>query len=291
MRPLLLIAVLFAACGPTNRDQTGDGGRGSGSGSGSGSGNGDGCSEAAKLVYVVDVNNELSKFDPATKTFTDVGKLGCQATFTATPFSMGVDRNAIAWVLYNDGELFRVDTANPSMCTRTTWASQQGLLMFGMGFSTNTAGGTDDTLFVAGGSDETVNTSKLATLSTASFAAMPVGNVTGWPELTGTGNAELWGWFPSNANGTSTPRVEQINKTSGIAMKTFPLTSLTGIPMAWAFAAWGGDFWIFYERGTETSTTVYQIDGMNGMIKSTTPAPGREIVGAGVSTCAPTVIL
>ena len=290
MRNLLLLAVLFAACGPTNRDLTGDA-KGSGSGSGSGSGNGDGCSDAAKLVYVVDVNNKLSKFDPATKAFTDIGPLGCHAMFGATPFSMGVDRDAIAWVLFNDGELFRVDTANPSMCTKTSWASQQGLLMFGMGFSTNTAGGTDDTLFVAGGADETNNTSKLATLSTASFSATPLGNVTGWPELTGNGNAELWGWFPSDSSGTSTPRVEQINKMTGTPMKTYPLTSLTGIPMAWAFAAWGGDFWIFYERGTETFTTVYQVNGMNGQIKGMTAAPGREIVGAGVSTCAPTVIL
>ena len=86
---------------------------------------------------------------------------------------------------------------------------------------------------------------------------------------------------------------EQIDKSSGAAIKTYKdtLTSLKGMPVAWAFAFWGGDFWIFLAKGSETSTTVYQIDGASGAIKSTTPASGRLIVGAGVSTCAPVVIL
>jgi hypothetical protein len=74
-------------------------------------------------------------------------------------------------------------------------------------------------------------------------------------------------------------------------MTTYMLPTLQGPPMAWAFAFWGGDYWIFLAKGTETNTSVYQIDGGNGNIKSTTPAPGRLIVGAGVSTCAPVVIL
>jgi hypothetical protein len=174
-------------------------------------------------------------------------------------------------------------------CTKSTWQPQPSLEVFGMGFSTDTQGGSTDTLYVAGGTDQTQSSTKFATLSTTSFTATTVGSVTGWPELTGTGNAELWGWFPSN-NG-STPRVEQINKTTGAAMKTYNLSMLAGQPMAWAFAFWGGDFWIFLERDTESSTTVYQIDGTNGTIKGMTPASGREIVGAGVSTCAPVVIL
>jgi hypothetical protein len=38
-------------------------------------------------------------------------------------------------------------------------------------------------------------------------------------------------------------------------------------------------------------TTVYQVKGDTGVITTMTAAPGREIVGAGVSTCAPVVIL
>jgi len=200
---------------------------------------------------------------------------------------MGVDRDAVAWVLYNTGELFRVDTSTLA-CTKSNWVTQQGLDVFGMGFSSNTAGSTDDTLYIAGGADPLgASSAKLATLSTQSFTATAVGNITGWPELTGTGNAELWGWFPDAA----APRVEQIDKTSGAAVKTYPLSQLAGTPTAWAFAFWGGDFWIFLERDTDSATTVYQIDGANGTVKGMTPTGTRRVVGAGVSTCAPVVIL
>lgn len=298
MRTIVVLAAFLIACGPNERNPGSGGGGGggggggpdSGGGGGSGSDNEDGCSDAAKLVYVVDSNNKFSKFDPATKTFTDIGNLACPAMGGATPFSMGLDRDAVAWVLYSSGELFRVDTTNLD-CTKSTWASSNGLIQFGMGFSTNMQGGTEDTLFVAGGTSPTGGNSTLATLSTQTFTATNVGTVTGWPELTGTGNAELWGWFPSDALGFSTPRVEQIDKTNGAALKTYNLPALKGAPTAWAFAFWGGDFWIFLAKGTEANTTVYQIDGMTGMQKGTTPAPGRTIVGAGVSTCAPVVIL
>src|SRR5690606_14665404 len=197
------------------------------------------------------------------------------------------------WVLYSDGSLYRVDTTMPNLpCTKSTWAPQQGLTVFGMGFSTDAQGGTEDTLYVAGGAaTQTGSSATLATLSTQTFTASTIGSVSGWPELTGTGSAELWGWFPSDALGQGTPRVEQIDKATGAAVKTFTLQDLAGPPAAWAFAFWGGDFWIFLQKGLEASTTVYQIDGTNGSMKGSTPAPGRVIVGAGVSTCAPIVIL
>ena len=284
-----LTAVLslgLVACGPGGRDDgTGDD-DGNGSGSGSGSGNAEGCSDAAKLVYVVDTSNRFSKFDPMTKTFTDLGFLSCPANGNQ-PFSMSVDRNAVAWVLYTNGKIYRVDSTSLA-CTESTWSTQGSLFEFGMGFSSNTAGSTEDTLFIAGGSDPlTDTTSQLATLSTQTFTASPVGTVTGWPELTGTGSAELWGWFPDE----NSPRVEQINKTTGAALKTYPLPGLAGLPLAWAFAFWGGDFWIFLERDTDSATIVYQIDGATGAVKGMTNTGTREIVGAGVSTCAPTVIL
>ena len=256
-------------------------------GTGGDGGNADTCSDASKLVYVVDSNNTLSKFDPMTKTFTDLGTLNCPAGFLATPFSMSIDRDTNAWVLYSDSKLYKVNTTN-LMCTATSWSTQLGLTQFGMGFSTETAGGTQDTLFVAGGSGPTVPTSTLATLSTTNMTASGRGTVQGWPELTGTGSAELWGFFPS-AGGA---RIEKLDKSTGSALMTFNLPpTLAGEPMAWAFAAWGGDFWIFLMKGSDIQTTVYQVGGTTGQIKGMTSAPSRRIVGAGVSTCAPTVIL
>lgn len=283
MRTSVALALALIACGPDGRDD-GTGGGGSGSGSGSGSGNED-CSDAAKLIYVVDSNNTFSRFDPMTKTFTDIGTLSCPTG--GTPFSMSVDRDAVAWVLFTDDKIYRVDTTNLN-CTSTSWTTQGGLSAFGMGFSSNTAGSTDDTLFIAGGSDPFINsTSALASLNTQTMQSTPLGTVTGWPELTGTGNAELWGWFPD----VSQPRVEQINKATGAPVESHSLPTLAGTPLAWAFAFWGGDFWIFLIKDFEVSTTVHQVDRATGAIKGSTPTTGREIVGAGVSTCAPTIIL
>jgi hypothetical protein len=289
----LVLLAAAAACGPNDRSRPGGSGNGADGGNGgsnAGSGNEDGCSDAAKLVYVVDENYTFSQFDPSTKSFTDLGRLSCNAG-SATPFSMGVDRNTIAWVLYSDGSLFRVDILNNLACTKTAWSSQQGLTQFGMGFSTDTSGGDTDTLFVAGGASVSgASSSSLATLDTSSFSATPKGTVQGWPELTGTGTAELWGWFPSDELGISTPHVDKLDKAHGTALQSFPLSSLQGAPTAWAFAFWGGDFWIFLAKDSETNTTVYQMDGNNGSIKGMTAASGRTIVGAGVSTCAPIVI-
>ena len=286
----LFFVLCLAACGPNNRpDLSGghDGGDPTGDGN---NGNTENCSEDAKLVYTVDQNNTLSKFDPVAKTFTDLGRLTCAASLGATPFSMGIDRNAGAWILYSSGELFQVDTKTLA-CTKTPWASPNGLRQFGMGFSTETAGGTTDVLYIAGGAGPTQPTSSLHRLDTASMTTQPVGTVTGWPELTGTGNAELWGFFPTNPGGGGTPRVEKIDKVSGAAVQTFMLASLAGDPAAWAFAFFGGDFFVFLARSTELATTVYQVDGTTGQITGMTPTGSRLIVGAGVSTCAPVVLL
>ena len=281
------------ACGAPGRE-TGDDDGTDGGGSGSGSGNQDGCTDAAKLVYVVDSNNKLSTWDGATKTFTDLGTLNCPAMSLATPFSMGIDRNANAYVLYSSSEVMRVDTQT-LQCTKLSYTVQQNQVLFGMGFSTNEVGGTSDTLFIAGGPDAgAATTTTLATLDVNTLQVGALGTITGNPELTGTGNAELWGFFPA-ATGS---RIEKINKMSGAPLQTFGnLNVLNGTPAAWAFAFWGGDFWVFLAKqppgifDPPEFTTVYQFDASNGMLKGMTPTTNRTIVGAGVSTCAPTVIL
>ena len=92
------------------------------------------------------------------------------------------------------------------------------------------------------------------------------------------------------ASATS-PRIDKLDKTSGGVLQSLPLTSLAGSPTAWAFAFFGGDFYVFLMRDLETSTTVYHVNGMTGAVMGSMPTSGRVIVGAGVSTCAPTVIL
>lgn len=288
-----LTILLLAACGSSDGNRPADAGADVATiDSSPDSGSQDGCSEAAKKVYVVDQNNTFSTFDPVTKTFTDLGTLSCPASEGAAPYSMSVDRDAVAWVLYNDGSLFRLDTTTLA-CTATQWVSQPDLLVFGMGFSADTSGGTTDTLFVAGQATHAgATTGAFASIDTTSFAATAIATIPGFPELSGTGSAELWAWYPSH-QGTMTataPHVDQLDKTTGDVLQTFSLDGLAGQADAYAFAHWGGHFWIFLDRDNLMNTMVFELDPATGQIASTTMNTGRMIVGAGVSTCAPVVV-
>jgi hypothetical protein len=243
-----------------------------------------GCSENAKLIFVVDENDTLSRFDPIAKTFMDIGKLDCPAS--GTPFSMGIDRNAGAWVLYSSKELFKVDTETLA-CTNSKWSSP-ALTEFGMGFSTDEVGGATDRLFIAGGTSTRAAKASLNTIDTTSLTVTHKGEVVGQPELTGTGNAELWGFFPGM--NSATPRIEQIDKEKGTPLKTFSLPGLRGEPQAWAFAFFGGDFFVFLMTENDSATRVYQVNGADGSVRDSFSTQSRRIVGAGVSTCAPVVI-
>lgn len=263
------------------------GGIASGGGTAGGAGGGDdGCPDSAKTVYVVDADNTFSSFDPATKTFHPLGELACPAAVGAGPFSMAVDRQAFAYVLYTSGEIFKVNTSTLA-CTKTTFAAANGhpFAFFGMGFSADAVGATTDTLFIAGGLSYSSGSATLARLNTATWQPSTVGQLSGWPELTGTGNAELWGFFPS-----ASPKVAKIDKTTGTLGTTFTPSSIAGTPRSWAFAFWGGRFWVFLERQNDASTSVYEIRADTGALTVAVPDSGRHIVGAGVSTCAPVTI-
>jgi len=282
-----MLSCALVACAPTPRHGNGGDDDSNPDGNNGGDGNSD-CSGDAKLIYTIDQFNGalLSQFDPATKTFTDLGPLSCPTQPGATTFSMGVDRNVIGWVLYDTGELFRVDILNNRACTKTSWHAQNGLTVFGMGFSTDMPMGSTDTLFVGGGMSQTQTSFTLAKIDTTTMMSTVVGSEPQLPEMTGNAKAELWGFFPD----ASQPKVVRFDKTTGAAAVTFPEPQLAGTMTGYAFAHWGGDYWVFLIKNGEPSTTVYQIDGMTGMQKGTTPTTGRTIVGAGVSTCAPVVI-
>jgi hypothetical protein len=248
----------------------------------------DDCPEEAKLVYLVDQNNDLLSFRPDTQTWVRIGVLACPAA-GASPYSMAVDRAGVAWVLYDSGSLFKVSTKDAS-CEATSLKGGQDLITkFGMGFATDTSGGTAETLYVAG--DDTKSTtypppSKLASLDLSTMGMMPKGQLSGSPELTGTGLGELWGFYPS----ASQPKVARIDKMTGQEAATFPQPFLGGTPQAWAFAFWGGAYWIFLQRDKDPSTNVWRFTEYDGKAVAWILDTGRHIVGAGVSTCAPTAI-
>src|SRR5205823_4722208 len=84
---LSALCTLAIACGPPPRGDSGPGDDGSGSPD---SGLPGDCAKGTEFVYVIDqFANQISQFDPATKTFHDLGPLNCPISAGATPFSMG----------------------------------------------------------------------------------------------------------------------------------------------------------------------------------------------------------
>jgi len=305
--------VASSACSATDGSEFDVGGAGSGApsgsggqfatvgvGGGTGSGGGSpGCSEAAELIYVLSVENDLYSFRPDLKQFTKIGPLGCQTAMQ--PNSMAIDRDAVAWVNYvqNDGlgsdtagAIFKVSTADAS-CQPTSISLPANWYRLGMGFSTDEVGGTAETLFVAGtGPGIGTGTSPgLGRIDFASNGLVPIGQFTGAlsgqsGELTGTGDARLFGFF------TTTPvQVSEIDKASGATAQPKALAGVE-TPAAWAFSFWGGDFYLYtapdptLDPTRTTNVTHYNPkDGTTDTSYMTNI--GFTIVGAGVSTCAP----
>jgi hypothetical protein len=265
------------------------GGSGSG-GSGSSSG-GNGCSgAAANFVYVLSVQNDLYSFAPNLKQFTKIGPLQCQTAMT--PNSMAVDRNADAYVNYMDptgatGAIYKVSTQNASCSPQPVMTLPSGWTQVGMGYSTAGMNSTVETLYVDGIGMGTGMGSGLGLVDFGKGTVGPIGPFTGMLagqscELTGTGDGRLFGFF------TSTPvYVAQIDKSSGATMNPVPMNGLQ-VPTDWAFSFWGGHFYLYTSQGAGTTVTDY--DPISGSINlNFMPNIGFDIVGAGVSTCAPTI--
>jgi hypothetical protein len=111
----------------------------------------------------------------------------------------------------------------------------------------------------------------------------PYDKVKARAEMTGTGDGKLFAAFKG-----SPYVVAEIDKPTANVLSLAPQTQINYPPNGsnFAFAFWGGDFWLFVGPGS--STDVFQYDPTKGTtIKVSSEA--FEIVGAGVSTCAPTV--
>jgi hypothetical protein len=277
---------------------SGGGGLVSGDASGSGSGGGNGCSGAATdYVYVLSAENALYSFAPNLKQFTKIGTLGCQTAMQ--PNSMAVDRNADAYVNYfsetgNGGAIYKVSTQDAS-CNATPEPAinmPAGWYQVGMGYST-VGTSTAEALYVDGiGAQGTSTGSGLGLVDFGINNVGPIGPFSGQfqgiaAELTGTGDGRLFGFFVTNP-----VYVAQIDKSSGATSNPVPMTGLQ-TPMDWAFSFWGGHFYLYTSQGMlgGGGSDVTDYDPTTGTINTTyMTSIGFDIVGAGVSTCAPVVM-
>jgi len=260
------------------------------------------CADAsATLIYLISEQSDLFSFDPSMDALTPIARINCPAMgicpstgLPATPFSMAVNQAGLAYIVYCNGQLFQVSTAD-GHCEPTGFASQQlGFPpTFGMGFTQNPSSAAE-TLYVAGavadGGDAI-----LGSIDTTTFALSVVGAFSpsiSQPELTGTATGGLFGFYAINLPDGGIPA------SSGIAqIDPFTAALIGNVPLpvvmqgyAWAFAFWGGDFYTF------TAPLLPPWDGNHTRVQRYRPSDGTivdvltitdQIVGAGVSTCAP----
>ncbi|MFO0724704.1 MAG: choice-of-anchor D domain-containing protein [Myxococcota bacterium] len=245
------------------------------------------CTERGQFIYTVDASGAFSRFDPATLSTTQLGILACPTG--GRPFSMNVDQHADAWVVFDDGGLFKVDTGNANCSATRYQPGQHGLTVFGMGSVFNSQTGID-TLFIAGGERLPLPQPILATLDLTRFVVSPVGSIT-LPsvELAGTGDGQLWAFTPSNVNSSTVAVLARVDPADGTTLERY---DLSGIESMGGFAVkfWGGAFYIFI------GADVWKVERdslLPGAHQPNAPpilvftAPGANVVGAGVSTCAP----
>jgi hypothetical protein len=241
-------------------------------------------SEAVKLIYVVDSANNLLSFDPRKlpgDPFRLIGKPNCP-DFTE-PFSMSVDREGYAWVLYRGGDVYKV-SIHDAKCSPSGWVPRSGgSTTFGMGFVSDDKGSKSEKLYIT--SDalhdlQVVDTEK--TPPTPSRLGRIEGTIDNNPELTGTGEGKLYGFFPVRVGDSF---VQEIDKKTGGAVGKKWSVGETGLVEAWAFAHWGGTFYVFVTvAGRPQVRAVDRATGEYRVVMENIP---YRITGAGVSTCAP----
>ncbi len=249
-------------------------------------------SDAVKLIYLVDSANDLLSFDPRllpSDPFRLIGKLTCGFGL-GSPFSMSVDRSGIAWVLYDNGQMFKVDITNAHCEPSGYQAGATGSTTFGMGFATDVPGGDLEQLYLAANN----GSSALHAIDTAhDLKPKPVGTITATttesPELTGGADARLYGFFPASS---SIAFVQEIDRTSGapVGSKLNLGTTPLGNVNAYAFAQWAGVFYIFtttFDDNFDFNNSVRTVNRATGNYEVTMSHIPFRITGAGVSTCAP----
>jgi hypothetical protein len=246
------------------------------------------CAEDTKDIFLIGGDSSMHRFHPPTMEIKSLGRIQCP-TGGATPTSMAVDRSGIAWVRHTDGTIWRVSTKDLG-CEATTFQPPgDSFAQFGMGFSSQSDGSKNEVLYLSDSGGAGLARLDLGTMQLRFIGPYDKGLEGQRSELTGTGSGKLYGFF------TTTPaQVAEISKGTGSILSTKELAGVTA-GEAWAFSFYGGDFYIYtvgpgnpqfpQASGNSQVTRYRPADGSIQVVKDNV---GFKIVGAGVSTCAPT---
>ncbi|NUP10581.1 MAG: hypothetical protein HOW73_31420 [Polyangiaceae bacterium] len=262
--------------GGANTGGQGFGGGFTTGGEGTGGSTGPNCVEEAELVYLVSYERTLYSFDPnipGTAAYKAIGPLNCDSF--GSPQSMSVDKNGIAWVFYDSGELFRVSTLDAT-CTSTDYVHpvQNDFNQLGMGFTATSEGAFEDRLYVVSPDFG------LATIEFPSLEVTELNGLFGAAELTGGPDAKLFHFEAGTA------RLNEVDVSSVSAAFVHQFAGLQGT-QAWAFSRYAGNFYMFTSPGVGIGSTCTMYDPITNTEMQRDSNIGFTVVGAGQSICVP----
>ncbi|MBL8973936.1 MAG: hypothetical protein JNK56_25315 [Myxococcales bacterium] len=247
-------------------------------------------------IFVLSGDAELWKYFPKGNNFELLGALDCPGLFPTT-FSMAVDRSGFAWVQFTGGELRKIPVTDVSKCEDPGYQlNQQGVGNFGMAFVSNSANDACDQIYgnTYSGNGPFAEGNKIGdfiTIEPVNLQLSLLGktNFDG-AEVTGTGDGRAFIFGGSNPS-----KLVELDKSDASVVNLLPLGTLEINNGAFAFAFFAGDFYLFTDSNndfTNSEVTLLDYDdsdnnGKQDLVLLTDKAP-IQIVGAGVSTCAPT---
>ena len=236
----------------------------------------DDCTDTSELIYVIERDNDtIYLFDPEALSFERLGSISC--SMYGTPGSMAVSRSGVAYVRYSDDSLYEIELTTLN-CSPTGYSSPNNFGAFGMGYATDDGDTWKDQLYIA-------DADRVGQLDTGTWHLSLLGSMPSQSELTGNSAGELWAFLPLE----SPPALTRLEKDTGVEEERLRLSGFPSVGDidAFAFAAWGGEFWLFVRTyGMGSSTDVYRVTA-DGSLSRVLEDVGFDVVGAGVSTCAP----
>ncbi|MBK7823890.1 hypothetical protein [Nannocystis sp.] len=244
-------------------------------------------------IYVLSSTGSVWSFDPTDTSFDFITDIVCGGM--SETFSMGVSRKGRAWVQYVTGDLFTVDLKDPGTACKDPGFNNTDPLFpnFGMAFVANSVDDPCDKLHAHSAIDPGLigpDVGALGVIDPKTLVLSEIASIDyAWGELTGTGDGRLYAF-----QGQAPPHIAEYDKATGEVLGTWPLPGLEN-PDAFAFASWGGDFYLFMTHPDDFGVGLSQVihvdfdesDGAGKAITTIVDEAPIRIVGAGVSTCAP----
>lgn len=204
------------------------------------------CVPDNERILVLSDDGEIWAYEPATDTFELLAGVVCPGL--QTPYSMAVDRQGVAWILYaDDGEVYRFDPGDPGPCSLAgVSAKAAGFSLFGLSFSPEDAGGCDRLfLFDYSGEGPFAEAPDIGALGVFDPATEQVTHLgpTDYDggELAGTGDGRLFAFA-----GVGPAKLIEYDKSDATPLSVLPLDGLRKT-RASAFAFHGGDAYFFTE--------------------------------------------